>query len=323
MKKILVVLLLFLPVFLLSAQQKNNLDEFVMEIWQVNQRQAAVITNYKGSAAHVVIPEQINGYPVAGIGNNAFRSRHIESVQFPQTLVFVGEYAFYDNRLYAINLPPSVTTIGVGAFDNNSPAQNVAPSSSSAPATYTRTVTIEPAHSTSMVTQKPAASSSSRNSNVRSAVVEPAHSNSTVYVSPKPATSPSQTINIQVVPGYNPVDSTQQSYPLTGKVTTMQNYTLSAPAPASSYSAPPPVYSYSTPAPANYDRVPAATPQNTPYQLVTENENVVRPRTSSNKQFQLVSEGASGKLDVPIQPASELQLHKEEIQPMWQQPRPR
>jgi hypothetical protein len=279
MKKILLGLLLFLPVFLLTAQQMNNSGEFAIEIWQVNRQQAAVITNYKGASAHIVIPKQINGYPVAGIGNNAFRGRRIESVQFPQTLVFIGEYAFYDNRLYDVKLPSNVTTIGVGAFDNNAPSNNP-PSSASAtppaPATYTRTVTIEPAHS-----------------------------NSTVYIPPKTAVP--QSVNIIVVPGYNPVDSARQ--PVSPRVTTTVRDYESAPAPAYSYSPPPPQQT--------------AAPQNMPYQLVPGDENT--GIKNNNKQlFQLVPEGASEIERVIYEtPETNMLLQQEEIQQLWQLPRRR
>ncbi|MDR1095598.1 MAG: leucine-rich repeat domain-containing protein [Spirochaetaceae bacterium] len=285
MKKILLVLLLFLPVFILTAQQKNNSGEFAVEIWQVNQRQAAVITKYNGSSAHIVIPGQINGYPVAGIGNNAFRSRRIESVQFPQTLVFVGEYAFYDNRLSDIKLPSSVTTVGAGAFDNNVPGNNPPRSSSTAPAAYTRTVTIQPAHSSS-----------------------------TVYAPPKPAAS--QAVNIMVVPGYNPLDSVRQSSPLS--VTAVWDYRPST-APASSGPAPVP---QQTAAPRPQ---PAAAPQDTPYKFVIELENQNPTGEVRNKQFQLVPQGTAEMqgntiIDTKV---PELQLHQQRMQRVWQQPRRR
>jgi hypothetical protein len=314
MKKVLLVLLLFLPVLLLTAQQRNNFNEFVVEIWQVNQRQAAVIINYQGTSTHIVIPEQINGYPVAGIGTNAFRARHIESVQFPRTLVFVGEYAFYGNRLYGINLPSSVTTIGVGAFDNNSPAMGIPPSSGST--TYTRAVTIEPAHSSSRVyiSPKPAASlPRTQTGNVRSVAIEPAHSNSRVYISPKPAVSPSQAANnILVVPGYNPVDSARQSYPLAGSVTTILDYTPTTNlAPASSYS----THTYFVPVPEE-----TAAPQ-TPYVLVPDTKNVA---VSRRNRYMLVPEATVDKdPERSIIAAPDMQLYKEEIQQLWQQPRRR
>jgi hypothetical protein len=285
MKKFLLVLLLFLPVFILTAQQKNNSGEFAVEIWQVNQRQAAVITKYNGASAHIVIPGQINGYPVAGIGNNAFRSRHIESVQFPQTLVFVGEYAFYDNRLSDVKLPPSVTTIGAGAFDNNAPGNNPPHSSSTAPATYTRTVTIQPAHSSS-----------------------------TVYVPPKPAAS--QTVNIMVVPGYNPLDSARQSLPLSG--TTVWGYSPGT-APASSGFAPAPQQA-AAPVPQQ-----AAAPQDTLFKLVIENENQNFTGEAKNKLFKLVPEGATetqGSMIIDTT-VPEVQLHQQQMQRIWQQPRRR
>jgi hypothetical protein len=186
MKKILFTSLLFVSACILMAQQNGN-DDFVIEIQQVNQQQVAVITGYNGSSTQITIPDQINGYPVAGIGNNAFRSRRLESVRFPASLQFIGEYAFYDNRLGNIAVPPSVTSVGAGAFDNNVSGNTLRSDS----ATYVRSFTIEPAHS------------------------------DTVYTKQAPNAAP-QSVNIIVVPGYSPVRPSQQQQP-TGIVTVQEN----------------------------------------------------------------------------------------------------
>jgi hypothetical protein len=210
MKKILFASLLFAMSCILMAQQRST-GEFTVEIWQVSQQNAAVIVGYNGASVHITIPEQINGYPVAGIGDNAFRSRRIESVNFPPTLVFIGNYAFYDNRLTGISLPAKVASIGTGAFDNNYINRN--PSASPSATTYTRTFTIEPVHS------------------------------ETVYVERRSPPAP-QTVNITVVPGYSPIPSTQQP----AGIVTVREYKPNIPAPVSPQSAATPVYPGPTPA---------------------------------------------------------------------------
>ena len=145
MKKLLFTPLLFISAYLLMAQQGYHSNEYIVEVRPHGQRQTIVITGYNGSSVNLSIPEQINGYPVIAIGDNAFRSRQIQTVILPPSLVAIGSYAFFDNRLRTIAIPPSVTTIGIGAFDNN--YITIAPA---APAgggtTYVRTYTIEPAH---------------------------------------------------------------------------------------------------------------------------------------------------------------------------------
>ena len=58
-------------------------------------------------------------YPVTAIGNNAFKEKKLAfgKVTFPETLVSIGEYAFYKTNIYSdIVIPESVTTIGRYAF---------------------------------------------------------------------------------------------------------------------------------------------------------------------------------------------------------------
>jgi hypothetical protein len=171
MKNVLFVSLVFASAGILMAQQANR-GEFNTEIRQINQQMSVVITGYNGTSKQIHIPAQIDGLPVVAIGDNAFRSRRIESVTFPATLVSIGNYAFYDNNLKVISIPPAVITIGVGAFDSNALGRNASPNQTETP--YTRTFTIEPAHS------------------------------ETVY-RPTPNQSAPETVNIIVVPGYNPL----------------------------------------------------------------------------------------------------------------------
>lgn len=80
------------------------------------------INSYSGSAAHVVIPETIDGLPVTRIGNSAFQSiDRLESIKLPSTLTEIGEFAFsWNNELSGIlEIPPSVKKIGMEAFNSN------------------------------------------------------------------------------------------------------------------------------------------------------------------------------------------------------------
>ena len=76
------------------------------------------ITAYNGWDAAVIIPSQINGRPVTGIGSEAFRSSGITSVTIPGSIRFIGERAFIDNRLTNVSIGDDVS-IADSAFSNN------------------------------------------------------------------------------------------------------------------------------------------------------------------------------------------------------------
>lgn len=99
----------------------------------------ATITDYSGSSS-VVIPDTLGGYPVTAIRDFAFAYSSITSVTMPDSVVSIGNYAFYNrtslssvtlssglvsigdnafascSALTEITLPDSVTTLGANAF---------------------------------------------------------------------------------------------------------------------------------------------------------------------------------------------------------------
>lgn len=75
------------------------------------------IVSYDDSSAEVVIPDTIEGCPVTSIGDKAFWNKRITSIKFPDTLIEIGNEAFYScSSLESINIPDSVKTIGSYAF---------------------------------------------------------------------------------------------------------------------------------------------------------------------------------------------------------------
>ncbi|MCL2190677.1 MAG: leucine-rich repeat domain-containing protein [Treponema sp.] len=100
------------------------------------------LTRYTGHERNVVIPWQLQGMPVTGIGSGAFwggfhltgvtipgsvihirdrafANNRLTSVAIPNSVVYIGSLAFEMNRLTSINVPDSVIHIGDGAFANN------------------------------------------------------------------------------------------------------------------------------------------------------------------------------------------------------------
>ena len=101
----------------------------------------ATIVKYTGEEASLQIPDEIDGYPVTAIGDNAFylcenlisvtipdsvtsignnafdHCLNMASVTIPDSVVFIGDFAFADcDRLTSITIPDSVTNIGANPF---------------------------------------------------------------------------------------------------------------------------------------------------------------------------------------------------------------
>ncbi len=82
-----------------------------------NNIDTVTITGYKGNADTVVIPDEINGMAVTGIGDRAFNGSDLSGVVLPETLTAIGEGAFVNNyNLKEVTIPKSVKTIKDGAF---------------------------------------------------------------------------------------------------------------------------------------------------------------------------------------------------------------
>ena len=77
----------------------------------------------------VVIPSEIQGYPVTSIGGSAFSNNSLTSVVIPNSVTSIGEDAFSNNSLTSVVIPNSVTSIGEFAFSNNSLTSVVIPNS--------------------------------------------------------------------------------------------------------------------------------------------------------------------------------------------------
>ncbi len=77
----------------------------------------AELTSYNGTAKMVIIPSEVNGYPVKKIGRLAFYNSEVSSVSIPDSVVEVEQWAFQNCEYLAkVRISPYVTTIGDGAF---------------------------------------------------------------------------------------------------------------------------------------------------------------------------------------------------------------
>ena len=81
----------------------------------------ATITGYaKEPSGDLVIPGEIDGYPVTGIGESAFEECDgITSVTIPEGVTSVGDYAFWACKgITSATVPKGVTNIGKGVFSS-------------------------------------------------------------------------------------------------------------------------------------------------------------------------------------------------------------
>ncbi|WP_158021983.1 leucine-rich repeat protein [Flammeovirga pacifica] len=78
--------------------------------------------NFEEIYNHIIIPETLNGQTVIKIADKysleegVFAFKGLNFIQLPQTLESIGRYAFTNNQLLGIDIPNSVTSIGVRAF---------------------------------------------------------------------------------------------------------------------------------------------------------------------------------------------------------------
>lgn len=77
-----------------------------------------VITGVNGEPKNIIIPEEIEGYPVTSIGEYAFEAcSSLVSIVIPDSVTSIGGTAFLDcSGLASIDIPNSVTSIGRGVF---------------------------------------------------------------------------------------------------------------------------------------------------------------------------------------------------------------
>jgi len=76
------------------------------------------ITKYEGWDTRIVIPAQIAGVPVTGIGDSVFKNMGITSVTLPAGIKNIGREAFASNKITTLTIPAGVT-INANAFSNN------------------------------------------------------------------------------------------------------------------------------------------------------------------------------------------------------------
>ena len=91
----------------------------------------ATITGYTGSAASLTLPEELDGYTVQTVGDNAFSGcLTLTSVEIPESVEKIGDYAF-DNcvNLKTVTIEDGVETIGREFLKNTAVTEITLPES--------------------------------------------------------------------------------------------------------------------------------------------------------------------------------------------------
>jgi len=111
---LIVILLVFaVPIF---AQEPNPVSDFRVRLNEAGD--GVVITDYVGNSNTVIIPAQIEGYPVIELGRACFFMKRVTSVIIPDTVKRISYNAFSRSSITSIYLPASVELISAMAFSN-------------------------------------------------------------------------------------------------------------------------------------------------------------------------------------------------------------
>lgn len=85
--------------------------------YKVRTDDTVVINGYSGEETDIVIPSEIDGYPVTRIGEDSFSGREIKSLVISEGIREIGEGAFsWCNEITEVYLPKSLTGIEELAF---------------------------------------------------------------------------------------------------------------------------------------------------------------------------------------------------------------
>ncbi len=102
----------------ISAETGTATDSSGEYVYEIQEDDTVIITDYLGNTADLAVPETLDGHTVAGIGAYAFSGRaFLTSVQIPPTVQTIADGAFETcSSLISVTLPESITEIGYSAF---------------------------------------------------------------------------------------------------------------------------------------------------------------------------------------------------------------
>lgn len=112
----LILALLFSLSLAEGSQELFNEGDFEYRILQDG---TAEITKYRGEAANLAIPDNVNGTTVSTIGARAFFGcRSIQTLTLPDGLTAIGDRAFGRTSIIEVEIPAHVRQMGSNPFDS-------------------------------------------------------------------------------------------------------------------------------------------------------------------------------------------------------------
>ena len=107
-----------------SPSEEITSDDYTCITSNTTNTTALVITKYTGSGGNITIPQNIDGIPVVGIHGKrdqtgGFVGVGLTSISIPNSVFYIGEWAFYNNQLTSVTIPNNVIGVGDGAFLDN------------------------------------------------------------------------------------------------------------------------------------------------------------------------------------------------------------
>ena len=95
--------------------------------YEINQKEELTLIRYSGRDENVVIPDNVSGRPVTGIGVLAFNSvKTIKSLSIPATVRRIDKMAFFScSAIKKIIIPSGVEEIGSSAFRNCTSVESI------------------------------------------------------------------------------------------------------------------------------------------------------------------------------------------------------
>ena len=105
-----------------SSEDEFDIDDYVIDYQYIAGNgetvKSAIIRKYKGMDKNIELPSTVNGYPLMAIDDSAFAyNTYLESITIPDSVIYVGEYAFYQVRkLSEVSLGSGITEIERSVF---------------------------------------------------------------------------------------------------------------------------------------------------------------------------------------------------------------
>lgn len=110
---IVAMLVLAIPIFA-QDQEPSPASDFRVRLNDTSD--GVIITGYVGNSSIVIIPAEIEGYPVIEIGFESFQRKNVTSVIIPNTVKKISRNAFSRSSITSIHIPESVEIITASPF---------------------------------------------------------------------------------------------------------------------------------------------------------------------------------------------------------------